>query len=132
MPDTIEGFSGFAVPDADAAATFYREVLGLVVTEDHGMLWIDLPGGARVLAYPKPDHEPAGFTVLNLVVPDLPAAVDELVAKGAAFVRYDGFGQDERGIQHGRGHGPDIAWTTDPGGNVIAVMERIPDPEGAA
>jgi len=132
MPDTIEGFGGFAVPDAAAAATFYREVLGLVVTETNGMLWIDLPGGARVLAYPKGDHEPAAFTILNLVVPDLPAAIDDLVARGARFERYDGFGQDERGIQHGRGRGPDIAWTTDPGGNVIAVMERTQDPEGAA
>ncbi len=132
MPDYIEGFSGFAVPDVDAAAAFYRDVLGLVVKEEHGMLFLALPGGAGVLVYPRPDHEPAAFTVLNLVVPDLPAAVDLLASKGAEFVRYDGFRHDERGIVRGGGQGPDIAWTTDPAGNVIAVMERVQEPEGAA
>ena len=132
MPDYIEGFSGFAVPDTATAATFYRDVLGLVVQEDHGMLTIVLPGGGHVLAYPKPDHRPAVFTILNLVVPDLPAAIDDIVAKGAEMLRYDGFRHDERGIVHGGGHGPDIAWTTDPAGNVIGVMERSQEPEGAA
>lgn len=132
MPHYIEGFSGFAVPDAAAAATFYRDVLGLAVTQEHGMLTIALPGGATVLAYPKADHEPAAFTILNLVVPDLPAAVDELVDRGVAFLRYDGFHHDERGIVHGGGRGPDIAWTTDPAGNVIAVMAGPLEPEGAA
>ena len=132
MPDYIEGFSGFAVPDTDAAATFYRDVLGLVVKEAHGMLSIQLPGGGHVLAYPKPDHEPAVFTILNLVVPDLPAAIDDLVERGAEMLRYDGFRHDERGIVHGGGRGPDIAWTTDPAGNVIGVMEGAEEPEGAA
>ncbi|WP_144719069.1 VOC family protein [Agrococcus jejuensis] len=132
MPDYIEGFSGFAVPDIDAAATFYRDVLGLVVKEERGMLTLALPGGGHVLAYPKPDHAPAAFTILNLVVPDLPAAIDDLVGRGAEFLRYDGFHHDERGIVHGGGRGPDIAWTTDPAGNVIAVMEGSQEPEGAA
>jgi predicted enzyme related to lactoylglutathione lyase len=131
MPDYIEGFSGFAVPDIDAAATFYREVLGLVVKEDGGMLFLALPGGAGVLVYPRADHVPAAFTILNLAVPDLPKAVDDIVANGAEMVRYDGFRHDERGIVTG-GHGPDIAWTTDPAGNVIALMERAQAPEGAA
>lgn len=116
-----DGFSGFAVPDVAAAREFYSEVLELQVAEDHGMLHLTLPGGTVVLAYPKEDHEPAVFTILNLVVPDLRAAVDELVTRGVAFERYEGFEQDERGIA--RGMGPDIAWTTDPGGNVIALME---------
>ena len=132
MPDYIEGFSGFAVPDTALAATFYRDVLGLVVKEQSGMLTIALPGGGYVLAYPKGDHEPAAFTILNLVVPDLPAAIDDLVAKGAEMLRYDGFRHDERGIVHGGGRGPDIAWTTDPAGNVIGVMEGSQEPEGAA
>lgn len=132
MPDYIEGFSGFAVPDTAAAARFYRDVLGLVVHDDHGMLTIALPGGGHVLAYPKPDHAPARFTILNLVVPDLPAAIDDLVGRGAEFLRYDGFRHDERGIVRGGGRGPDIAWTADPAGNVIAVMEGSQEPAGAA
>lgn len=132
MPDYIEGFSGFAVPDTDAAARFYREVLGLVVKDQGGMLFLALPGGATVLVYPSPDHAPAAFTVLNLVVADLPKAIDDLVERGAELVRYDGFRHDERGIVHGNGHGPDIAWTTDPAGNVIGIMERTQEPEGAA
>jgi catechol 2,3-dioxygenase-like lactoylglutathione lyase family enzyme len=123
MPDYSEGFSGFGVPDIAAATAFYGEVLGLDVRDDGGMLSIALPGGARVLAYPKPDHVPATYTMLNLVVPDLPAAVDALAANGAEFVRYDGFPQDDRGIMAGNGHGPDIAWTKDPAGNVIAVLQ---------
>ncbi|WP_413319049.1 VOC family protein [Agrococcus sp. 1P02AA] len=116
-----DGFSGFAVPDVAAAKAFYGEVLQLQVAEEHGMLHLTLPGGAVVLAYPKEDHSPAVFTILNLVVPDLRVAVDELVGRGVVFERYDGFEQDERGIA--RGMGPDIAWTTDPSGNVIALME---------
>lgn len=117
-----EGFSGFAVPDIEAAATFYREVLGLDVREENGMLRITLPGGASVLAYPKPDFRPATYTMLNFVVDDLPAAVDTLAARGAAFMHYEGFAQDARGIAAGNGRGPDIAWTGDPAGNIIAVM----------
>ncbi|GAA2172047.1 hypothetical protein GCM10009846_08440 [Agrococcus versicolor] len=131
MPDYIEGFSGFAVPDIDAAATFYREVLGLVVKEDAGMLFLELPGGAGVLVYPRPGTTPAAFTILNLAVPDLAKAVDDIVSRGAEMVRYDGFRHDERGIVRG-GHGPDIAWTTDPAGTVIALMERPEPVEGAA
>lgn len=122
MVQVREVFSGFAVPDVAAAKTFYSDVLGLDVGEEHGMLHITLPNGASVLAYPKPDHQPANYTMLNLVVEDLPGAVDELVGKGAEFIRYDGFDQDDRGIMAGNGHGPDIAWTSDPGGNIIGVM----------
>ncbi|MCH1882553.1 VOC family protein [Agrococcus sp. ARC_14] len=123
MVDYAQGFSGFAVPDVAAAKAFYDEVLGLEVAEEHGMLQLTLPGGATVLAYPKDDHEPAVFTILNLGVADLPAAVDELSGRGATWLRYEDFEQDARGIVTGGDMGPDIAWTSDPAGNVIAVMQ---------
>lgn len=121
--DYTQGFSGFAVPDVAAAKAFYGDVLGLQVSEEQGMLHLTLPGGASVLAYPKEDHAPAVFTILNLGVVDLPSAVDELSGRGATWLRYDGFEQDERGIAAGGEMGPDIAWTTDPAGNIVAVMQ---------
>ncbi|WP_306231720.1 VOC family protein [Agrococcus beijingensis] len=123
MVDYTQGFSGFAVPDIAAAKAFYGDVLGLEVGEEHGMLEVTLPDGARVMVYPKDDHAPAVFTILNLGVADLPAAVDELSGRGATWLRYEGFEQDERGIAAGNEMGPDIAWTSDPAGNIIAVMQ---------
>lgn len=114
-----KAFSGFAVDDTAAARTFYADVLGLDVTETgYGMLDLHLPGGAHVLVYPKEVHTPAEYTILNFPVTDLVAAVDDLTSRGVTFIRYDGV--DERGIM--RGHGPDIAWFTDPGGNILAVI----------
>jgi predicted enzyme related to lactoylglutathione lyase len=106
-----------------AALAFYRDVLGLEVEEvpEMGMLRLVLPGsGARVLVYPRPGHEPAAFTVLDLAVDDVAAAVDELVARGVAMAVFEGLPADERGIM--RGHGPDIAWFRDPAGNVLSVV----------
>lgn len=117
------GSSGiWAVPDIEAARTFYADVLGLDVSEEMGMLQLRLPGGATAVVYPKDDHAPAVFTILNLMVRDLPAAVDELVGRGARMERYDGFEHDDRGIVGGFEEGPDIAWTTDPAGNIIALI----------
>jgi catechol 2,3-dioxygenase-like lactoylglutathione lyase family enzyme len=115
-------FSGFSVADPDAAKAFYTEVLGLSVDEPGGgMLQIDLGDGHHVLVYPKGDgHVPATFTVLNLPVDDVTAAVRELAGRGAVFERYDGMPQDDDGVM--RGHGPDIAWLTDPSGNVFSVI----------
>lgn len=121
--DYTQGFSGFAVPDVEAAKTFYAHVLGLQATEEDGMLQLTMPGGATVLVYPKEDHVPAVFTVLHLVVDDLGSAVDELTARGATWERYEAFDQDERGIAAGNGQGPDNAWTTDPAGNIVSVMQ---------
>ena len=125
-------FSGFAVPDIDAARTFYRDVVGLEVTDAMmGQLSIELPGGGWVLVYPKPDHEPAVYTMLNLEVDDIETAVDELAGRGVAFARYEGMHQDARGIARGiaSGQGPDIAWFTDPAGNIISVLQNPPEPE---
>lgn len=116
-----KAFSGFAVPDVEAAKKFYGETLGVkVTTEDMGLINLHLGDGTTILVYPKPDHVPATFTILNFVVDDIDAVVDQLTARGVTFVKYDGFPQDERGIM--RGNGPDIAWFTDPGGNVLSVL----------
>lgn len=120
-------FGGFAVPDIDAARGFYRDTLGLTVNDEMmGQLSIDLPGGGWVLVYPKPDHAPATYTVLNLEVADIDAAVDELVGLGVEILRYEGFDQDARGISRGiaANQGPDIAWFTDPAGNIISVLQN--------
>jgi catechol 2,3-dioxygenase-like lactoylglutathione lyase family enzyme len=120
-------FSSFAVNDREAARRFYGETLGLTtsdVAEGMPLLDIELAGGHHVLIYEKPDHEPAGFTVLNFSVDDVDAAVDELGAKGVEFERYgEEFGQDEKGIA--REGGPQIAWFRDPAGNVLSVLEEI-------
>jgi predicted enzyme related to lactoylglutathione lyase len=115
--------SGFAAPDLDALRPFYADALGIEVTEEHGLLTLHLEGGKRpTIIYPKPDHEPANYTILNFDVEDIEAAVDALAARGVQFERYGGdFGQDERGIA--RGEGPPIAWFKDPAGNILSVMQ---------
>lgn len=120
----VHGFSGFSVSDIDATRSFYSGVLGLAVADDEmGMLRIALPGGAEVMAYPKPDHVPATFTILNFLVADVDAAVDALNGKGIATKIYDDadLPTDDRGIM--RDNGPAIAWFRDPSDNVIAVIE---------
>ncbi|MFH9796044.1 VOC family protein [Streptomyces virginiae] len=117
-----KAFSGFSVDSIDAAKDFYGSTLGLRVSEDNGMLSLHLGGGADVLVYPKENHTPATFTVLNFPVPDIDRAVDDLSARGVAFERYDQFGQNEKGISRDEG-GPPIAWFKDPAGNVLSVLE---------
>jgi len=116
-------FSGFSVPDTEAARQFYEQVLGLEVSEANGILTLHLGGGHRAIAYPKPDHVPAGFTVLNFPVADIDAAVAELSGRGVAFERYEGtpMATDEQGVF--RGGGPLIAWFKDPAGNVFSVIQ---------
>jgi catechol 2,3-dioxygenase-like lactoylglutathione lyase family enzyme len=116
-----KAFSGFSAADIDAERRFYAETLGVDVSDDNGMLNLKLAGGQRVLIYPKPDHQPATFTVLNFEVSDIDAAVDDLTGNGVAFERYDGMGQDEKGIM--RQYPPPIAWFKDPAGNIISVIE---------
>jgi catechol 2,3-dioxygenase-like lactoylglutathione lyase family enzyme len=115
-------FSGFSVNDVAAAKAFYRDTLGVDVTEDNGMLQLRLGSGATVLIYPKPNHEPATYTVLNFPTADVEAAVDELAARGVHCEQYEGMpGQDAKGIL--RGQGPTIAWFRDPSGNTLSVIE---------
>ena len=123
-----DAFPGFSVDDIDAAREFYGTKLGLPVDDsDMGALRISLPSGQAVFVYPKPNHEPASFTILNLVVEDIDRAVEELNAAGVETKIYaapDDFGTDERGIARGSatGQGPDIAWFRDPAGNVVSVL----------
>lgn len=114
-------FSGFSTNDIGAAKAFYADTLGVPVEEESGMLSLALAGGQRVLIYPKDDHLPATFTVLNFEVADIDAAVDELAGRGVEFLRYEGLPQDERGIA--REYGPPIAWFADPAGNILAVIQ---------
>jgi predicted enzyme related to lactoylglutathione lyase len=115
-------FSGFSINDLEAAKKFYGEVLGLTVTENEmGFIELGLANGARVLAYVKPNHEPASFTILNFPVDDVTAAVDDLIARGVTMEQYDGMPQDDKGVM--RGNGPDIAWFRDPAGNVLSVLD---------
>jgi predicted enzyme related to lactoylglutathione lyase len=118
-----KAFSGFAVDDLEKARDFYGETLDLEVelVEEPGLLNIHLAGGRDTLVYPKPDFEPATYTILNFPVDDVEAAVDDLASRGVAFERYDGMEQDEKGIA--RGPGPEIAWFKDPAGNILAVLE---------
>jgi catechol 2,3-dioxygenase-like lactoylglutathione lyase family enzyme len=119
LADT-KAFSGFAVPDIEQAKEFYGSTLGIRVTEENGLLTLHLAGDRPTLIYPKPDHEPANYTILNFQVEDVEQTVDELVARGVEIERYEGFDQDEKGIV--RGQGPDIAWFKDPAGNILSVL----------
>jgi catechol 2,3-dioxygenase-like lactoylglutathione lyase family enzyme len=114
-------FSGFSSDDIPKAKDFYAQTLGLEVTEENGMLTLHLAGGGAVLVYPKADHEPASFTVLNFPVENIDQAVDGLAAAGVRFERYEGSDQDERGVQ--RQYGPPIAWFKDPAGNILSVLQ---------
>ena len=100
-----KAFSGFAVDDLEQARDFYGETLGLEVEliEDPGLLNIKLAGDRDTLVYPKPDFQPATYTVLNFPVDDVEATVDGLTDRGVAFERYEGMEQDEKGISHGPG-----------------------------
>lgn len=121
MFGTTKAFSGFAVDDIDAAKKFYAETLGVRVTENPAGLTLHIAGDRPILVYPKADHVPATYTILNFPVPDIDAAVDALTERGVEFQRYEGMPQDEKGVQ--RQWGPPIAWFTDPAGNVLSVLE---------
>jgi len=119
-----KAFSSFAVDDVAKARQFYAETLGLRVSEvdeQHGLLALHLAGDWDAMIYPKPDHTPATFTVLNFSVDDIDEAVDGLTERGVRFERYDGFEQDEKGISR---TGPSIAWFSDPAGNVLSVLQE--------
>ncbi|WP_017587098.1 VOC family protein [Nocardiopsis ganjiahuensis] len=127
MFDSTRAFASFAVPDTGTARAFYRDTLGLNVEdvpgmEEAGLLEIDLGNDRGILLYPKPDHRPAVFTVLNLAVDDIDAAVDHLVDRGVSMLRYEAFDQDEKGVvREGK---PYVAWFTDPAGNVIGLLQE--------
>jgi predicted enzyme related to lactoylglutathione lyase len=113
-------FSTFSADDIPRAKQFYGETLGLNVEDQMGGLAVHLTGGGELFIYPKDDHQPATFTVLNFAVDDIDDAVDRLSSAGVSFERYEGMEQDEKGIN--RGEGPDIAWFKDPAGNILSVL----------
>lgn len=115
-------FSGFSTDDIMEAKHFYETTLGLQTTEENGMLMLTLGTGGEALIYPKENHEPATFTVLNFVVSDIDEAVDELAKKGIVFEQYPDLGTDEKGIS--RGNGPQIAWFKDPAGNILSILQN--------
>jgi predicted enzyme related to lactoylglutathione lyase len=117
-----KAFSGFAAPDMQKLKKFYGQTLN--VTEDHGLLQLHLAGGNNVLIYPKADHVPANFTILNFPVNDVDRAVDELSKRGVRFEKYNEaqIKTDEKGIM--RGNGPTIAWFKDPAGNILSVLDQ--------
>ncbi|HEX9337917.1 MAG TPA: VOC family protein [Pseudonocardiaceae bacterium] len=115
-----KAFSGFSVDDIPKARQFYGDTLGIRVTEEHGMLTLHLADGERpTLVYPKNDHTPAAFTILNFPVADIESAVDELAARGVTFEHYPN--GDAKGIF--REVGPPIAWFKDPAGNILSVLQ---------
>ena len=128
MFENTAAYSGFSVNDIAKAKEFYGTTLGLRVTEAHGLLSLHIVGNERAtLIYPKADHTPATFTILNFPVDDIDAAVDELVKRGVAFERYDGeLKADSKGILRGiaANLGPDIAWFKDPAGNILSVLHE--------
>ena len=126
MFENTKAFSGFAVDDVAKAREFYEGTLGLRVSDEHDMLVLHLAGGRDTLIYPKPDHTPATYTILNFPVENIDDAVDGLARHGVHFERYDGFEQDEKGIARGisQNRGPDIAWFKDPFGNVLSVLQE--------
>lgn len=124
--DIVNAFSGFSVNDIEQAKEFYSQTLGLKIEEENmGLLTVHLPGGGEVIIYPKPDHSPATYTTLNLVVADIDAAVGTLAGRGVSFEQYEGFSQDSKGIARSNDpdQGPDIAWFKDPAGNILAVLQ---------
>ncbi len=120
-----KALSTYSTNDIPTAKQFYGETLGLEVTEQMDGLGLQLAGGGSVFIYPKDDHEPATFTVLNFAVDDVDAAVDRLTEAGVRFEQYEGELQtDEKGVFRGDGEAPTIAWFKDPAGNILSVIEQ--------
>ena len=126
MFKNTKAFSSFSVDDVEKAKEFYSNILGLEVSQDMemgGLLNIKLAGEPNLLIYPKSNHTPATFTVLNFIVKNINETVDELTRRGVQFEHYGGeFNTDEKGIS--RGGGPSIAWFKDPAGNILSVLEE--------
>lgn len=120
-----KSFSGFSTNDISAAKEFYNQTLGINATEENGMLTLHLENDKTVLIYPKNDHVPATYTVLNFIVNDLDAAMEEMKGKGIVFEQYENL-TDENGVARGiaRHQGPDIAWFKDPAGNILSVLKE--------
>jgi catechol 2,3-dioxygenase-like lactoylglutathione lyase family enzyme len=126
MFKNTKAVSGFSVNDLQKAKEFYHDKLGIEVAEEKmGILKLHFNGGGTAIIYPKPNHEPATFTILNFPVPNVEQAVDELTKLGITFEQYDEpIKTNEKGILKGNGNGPDIAWFKDPAGNILSVLQE--------
>jgi predicted enzyme related to lactoylglutathione lyase len=126
MENIKEVFSSFSVDDPAKAKTFYSQVLGLDVEDGKMGLVLHMTDGGTVYIYPKENHEPATFTVLNIRVENLEAAIEELRKNSVELEHYEGMGQDDSGVLRGKasGHGPDIGWFKDPAGNIVSILEN--------
>jgi predicted enzyme related to lactoylglutathione lyase len=124
MFKNTKAFSSFSVNDIGNAKEFYTKTLGLEVSEMNGLLNLHIAGGTDILIYPKPNHTPATFTILNFPVDNVEDAVEQLTKRGVRFEIYDmdEIKTDEKGIF--RGEGPKIAWFKDPAGNILSVLEE--------
>ena len=120
MLGKTKAFSGFSVDDIEEARQFYGDTLGIDTSEQYGMLTLHLAGGRDTLVYPKPDHTPAAYTILNFEVDDIDQAVDGVASGGVQFERYDGLGQDEKGTTARR---PGDRRSKDPAGNILSVLQ---------
>jgi predicted enzyme related to lactoylglutathione lyase len=131
MFKNTKAFSSFSVNDITKAKNFYQDTLGIDVKTmpmgEEGLLELHINGGNPVMIYPKPNHQPATFTVLNFPVDDVEKTVDELTSKGVKFEHYDmpDLKTDAKGIVRGNGQGPDVAWFTDPAGNILSVLKGM-------
>ena len=125
MFNDTKAFSSFSVNDLQQAKQFYGQTLGLNLNETKEGLGLRIAGGGEVFLYPKPNHEPASFTVLNFPVTGIDEAVDQLTKRGVKFEHYDipEIKTDEKGIHRSDGQGPNVAWFTDPAGNILSVVE---------
>jgi predicted enzyme related to lactoylglutathione lyase len=127
MQNLKSSFSGYSVDDIQKAKEFYGQTLGVEAEIDQqmGALKVRVVDAPEIFIYAKPNHQPATYTVLNFVVGNIDAAVDELISKGVVFERYEGFEQDEKGIARSTdpSKGPSIAWFKDPAGNILSVLE---------
>lgn len=116
-------FGSYSVEDLQAAKNFYQNTLGLTVKDNPmGVLELHFQNGTVVMLYPKKNHQPATFTVLNFRVDDIDKAVSDLTDKGVIFEKYEGeINTDTKGIS--RENGPEIAWFKDPSGNILSVLK---------
>lgn len=123
MATFTKTIGSYSVNDVEVARAFYTQTLGLEVEAmgERGPLWLHGTNGHVTMLYGKPDHEPATFTVLNLLVDDIEVAVDDLAGRGVEFLRYDGIDADDRGIA--RNPGRAVAWFSDPAGNCLSVAQ---------
>ncbi len=118
-------FNGFSVNDIEAAKQFYGETLGIKIRTEGDMGFsLIFPTGGTTFVYPKPDHQPATFTILNFPVEDIDEAHNQLADRGVVFEHYEGMQQDEKGIVRANENGPNIAWFKDPAGNVLSIINE--------